>query len=134
MRKGMYALQSLATILVFMFVLSGCALLQTPMDVETGEPMTSQQIAVVAAEELNKRYVQLHLQVKDILTIATEEEKAWLYENVTPKMDAVKRVIGTYTTLVMVWVETGEEPENIAEKEQRIRSAITTILFLLVRR
>ena len=136
MRKGMYALQTLATILIFAFVLMiGCGSLdKPPIDSTTVEEMAPEQIASVVAKELMTQYKFLHIQVKDMLAIASPEQREWFYYEVTPRMDEVKKLLISYSDAVILWRKIGVEPVGIYEKEKLIREGIQTSIIKLVGR
>jgi|GEM_PF-4298765 len=130
----------IAEVVVLVFIifamcnhLSGCAGKQL-VDSATGLPLTPDQTASVVADELAKDIKFLHQQVSDLLLTGTEEQKAWLYQNVTQNLDDAKHLIGAYNDIVVLWRTQGEMPDDLIGKEQVIRGLLETILITFIGR
>lgn len=117
--------------------LASCAgLPKKPIDATTGQEMTADQIASVAAKELSAQVMFWHAQIKAILDdpLTTDETRQRLYENVTPSIDRAKRLAASYAALVSAWRNTGQMPQDIYEREAAIRSLLTSVATAFYRR
>ena len=110
---------------VLMLLFTGCAL--------NGVVLTKEEKARFVGSQLMEKYTFIHQNAKDAYDTGTEEQKAYLRENVNPKLNTIKRSILAYNKAVYLW-QAGltEEPEDIYGTQLKIQDSLNEILpFIL---